>query len=115
MQTLDVPDEHLGVGFATIPVAPKCSIQLLLSDYEILSLADSVDVPAQLDDIPAWVVAAHSKQTDWYDASSLMLANDIDTHDRQSDSSSVDPNLDGDLMLSTNADAVVPVFGPNFH
>ena len=27
----------------------------------------------------------------------------------------VDYNLDGDLMLSTNADAVVPVFGPNFH
>ena len=27
----------------------------------------------------------------------------------------VDSNLDGDLILSTNADAVVPAVGSNFH
>ena len=54
--------EH--VGFATIPAVPKCSIQLLLTDYNVLSLADDNDVPIQLDvlaDIPAWVVAAHAE------------------------------------------------------
>ena len=90
VQVDDVLDEDRHVGFATIPAVPKCSIQLLLTDYNVLSLADDNDVPIQLDvlaDIPAWVVAAHAKMnlsTD--DVSSLMLAVD----DVKSDSSSED-------------------------
>ena len=83
-QVDDVLDEDRHVGFATVPAVPKCSIQLLLTDYNVLSLTDNNDVPIQLDvlaDIPAWVVAAHAEQmnlsTD--DVSSLMLAVDTDT------------------------------------
>jgi hypothetical protein len=85
-------DEDLGAGFATTSVAPKCSIQFLLTNYdrEALLLADGDDVSTQFDvlaDIPAWIAAAHAKQMNLSmdDVSSLMLANDIG-----SDSSSED-------------------------
>ena len=133
--------ENLDAGFATTPIAPKCSIQLLLSDYESLSLPEGGDVSAQSDvslgctdqndvlaDIPAWVVAAHAKQisqasmqnalhvnatsngwhsgmerADWYDSSSLMLVNDIDAQDGQSDSSSEDADTVAQLCSMDSA------------
>jgi hypothetical protein len=103
-QVDDVPSYHMAtnehVGFATIPVVPKCSIQLLLTDY---NLADDNDVPIQLDvlaHIPAWVVAAHAEMnllTD--DVSSLMLAVDAIEVPLKKYSMKVGKSIDGPSSL----------------
>ena len=96
-------DDASGIGFATIPAVPKCSIQLSLMDYEALSLADNNDVPdIHLDvlaNIPTWVVTAHAEQMSLSlelggDISSLMLANDADADISETDSDEGSDNIE---------------------